>query len=166
MDQRRRPPSAVPRASVSCFLFMLASLFVLHAQAPVPFIIPPPILSLLTSIHLCGECLCRYGWGNWDKIRACILASPRFIFDYYLRSLSESALAKHCEQLMKSAEKYLQVGFWETQVVLGGGGSLCTPLICHRQISPWLYLGIARLREPDWIPCYEVVLIGWPSSID
>lgn len=52
----------------------------------------------------------RCGWGNWDKVRECILASPRFAFDYYLRSLSESALGKHCEQLMKSAEKYLQVG--------------------------------------------------------
>ncbi|CAN0507751.1 unnamed protein product, partial [Scytosiphon promiscuus] len=45
------------------------------------------------------------GWGNWHKVRACILASPRFTFDYYLRSLPESALGKHCEQLMKSSEK-------------------------------------------------------------
>lgn len=51
----------------------------------------------------------RCGWGNWDKVRECILACPRFAFDYYLRSLSESALGKHCEQLMKSSEKYLQV---------------------------------------------------------
>lgn len=51
----------------------------------------------------------RCGWGNWHKVRACILASPRFTFDYYLRSLSETALGKHCEQLMKSSEKYLQV---------------------------------------------------------
>ncbi|CAM9622639.1 unnamed protein product, partial [Hapterophycus canaliculatus] len=51
----------------------------------------------------------RCGWGNWHKVRACILASPRFAFDYYLRSLSETALGKHCEQLMKSSEKYRQV---------------------------------------------------------
>ncbi|CAM9998597.1 unnamed protein product, partial [Ectocarpus sp. 8 AP-2014] len=56
---------------------------------------------LLCLTHLCG-------WGNWRKVRACILASPRFTFDYYLRSLSETALGKHCEQLMKSSEKYLQ----------------------------------------------------------
>lgn len=42
-------------------------------------------------------------------MRECILASPRFAFDYYLRSLPESALGKHCEQLMKSSEKYLLV---------------------------------------------------------
>lgn len=51
----------------------------------------------------------RCGWGNWGKVRASILAAPRFTFDYYLRSLSESALGKHCEQLMKASEKYLQV---------------------------------------------------------
>eukprot|EP00752_Nemacystus_decipiens_P001789 g1728.t2 len=56
---------------------------------------------LLCLTHLCG-------WGNWHKVRACILASPRFTFDYYLRSLSETALGKHCEQLMKSSDKYLQ----------------------------------------------------------
>lgn len=49
------------------------------------------------------------GWGNWRKVRASILASPRFTFDYYLRSLSEGALGKHCEQLLKSSEKYLAV---------------------------------------------------------
>lgn len=38
-----------------------------------------------------------------------MLASPRFAYDYYLRSLSETALGKHCEQLMKSSERYLQV---------------------------------------------------------
>lgn len=51
----------------------------------------------------------RCGWGNWHKVRACILACPRFTFDYYLRSLPESALGKHCEQLLKSSEKYLLV---------------------------------------------------------
>ena len=69
----------------------------------------------------------RCGWGNWHKVRACILASPRFTFDYYLRSLSETALGKHCEQLMKSSEKYLQV----TEADSGRkycGSDVCRPI--------------------------------------
>lgn len=73
---------------------------------------PSPFLARALVAELCGHDRAvtgRCGWGNWHKVRACILASPRFAFDYYLRSLSETALGKHCEQLMKSSEKYRQV---------------------------------------------------------
>lgn len=67
--------------------------------------------------HFRWGCL-RCGWGNWHKVRACILASPRFTFDYYLRSLSETALGKHCEQLMKSSEKYLLVSECQPNILV------------------------------------------------
>lgn len=79
------------------------------------FVTCSPVLSAARHLNILPHVMIfrlachRCGWGNWHKVRAAILASPRFTFDYYLRSLSETALGKHCEQLMKSSEKYLVV---------------------------------------------------------
>ncbi|CAM9485755.1 unnamed protein product, partial [Hapterophycus canaliculatus] len=47
----------------------------------------------------------KYGYGNWDLVKAAIRRSDRFRFDYFLRSCSADALGKRCEALMKAAEK-------------------------------------------------------------
>ncbi|CAM9388149.1 unnamed protein product, partial [Laminaria digitata] len=47
----------------------------------------------------------KYGYGNWDQVKAAIRRSDRFRFDYFLRSCSADALGKRCEALMKAAEK-------------------------------------------------------------
>jgi len=51
----------------------------------------------------------KYGYGNWNAVKMAIRRSPEFRFDYYLRSLPTEAVGKRCEQLMKAAEKEIEL---------------------------------------------------------
>jgi len=51
----------------------------------------------------------KFGYGQWEAIKLAIRRSPAFRFDYFLRSLPIEALGKRCEQLMKAAEREVEV---------------------------------------------------------
>jgi len=51
----------------------------------------------------------KYGYGQWDAVKMAIRRSPEFRFDYYLRSLPTEVIGKRCEQLMKAAEKDVEL---------------------------------------------------------
>ncbi|CAM9180317.1 unnamed protein product, partial [Phaeothamnion confervicola] len=68
-----------------------------HAQAAGKF-----------NVHEDRYLLClahKFGYGNWDQVKAAIRRSDRFRFDYFLRSCNAADLGKRCEALMKAAEK-------------------------------------------------------------
>ena len=50
-------------------------------------------------------CLSQYGVGQWGAIKMAIRRSPKFRFDYYLRSLPLEMIARRCEHLMRLALK-------------------------------------------------------------
>lgn len=51
----------------------------------------------------------KYGYGQWDAVKMAIRRSPEFRFDYYLRSLQVDVIGRRCEQLMKAAEKEIEI---------------------------------------------------------
>lgn len=53
--------------------------------------------------------LCQFGFGHWQAIRLAIRRSPAFRFDYFLRCLPVELLQRRCEQLMKAAEKEVEL---------------------------------------------------------
>mmetsp|Transcript_24578 Transcript_24578/g.50608 ORF Transcript_24578/g.50608 Transcript_24578/m.50608 type:complete len:1255 (-) Transcript_24578:97-3861(-) len=57
----------------------------------------------------------KYGYGQWEAIKFAIRRSSQFRFDYFLKSLPPEAIGRRCEQLMKAAEK--EVDMMEKQAI-------------------------------------------------
>lgn len=51
----------------------------------------------------------KYGYGQWYAIRYALRRHGNFRFDYFLRSLPVEQLGRRCEQLMKAAEKEVEL---------------------------------------------------------
>lgn len=51
----------------------------------------------------------KYGYGQWEAIKFAIRRSSAFRFDYFLKSLPIDAIGRRCEQLMKFAEKEVEI---------------------------------------------------------
>lgn len=50
----------------------------------------------------------KYGYGQWGAVKMAVRRSPKFRFDYFLRSLPMEVLGRRCEQLMRAAEKEVE----------------------------------------------------------
>jgi SLIDE len=50
----------------------------------------------------------QYGYGQWGAIKMGIRRSPKFRFDYFLRSLPVELIARRCEHLMRAALKEVE----------------------------------------------------------
>ncbi len=51
----------------------------------------------------------KYGYGQWDAVKMAIRRNPDIRFDYFLRSLPVELIGRRCEQLMKAAEKEIEL---------------------------------------------------------
>lgn len=51
----------------------------------------------------------KYGYGQWEAIKFAIRRSAAFRFDYFLKSLPIDAIGRRCEQLMRFAEKEVEI---------------------------------------------------------
>jgi len=51
----------------------------------------------------------KFGYGQWEAIKFAIRRSSNFRFDYFLKSLPPDALGRRCEQLMRAAEKEIDM---------------------------------------------------------
>jgi SWI/SNF-related matrix-associated actin-dependent regulator of chromatin subfamily A member 5 len=52
--------------------------------------------------------LFQYGYGQWAAIKMAIRRSPKFRFDYFLRSLPIDMIGRRCEHLMRAALKEVE----------------------------------------------------------
>jgi SWI/SNF-related matrix-associated actin-dependent regulator of chromatin subfamily A member 5 len=50
----------------------------------------------------------QYGYGEWGAVKMAIRRSPKFRFDYFLRSLPVDVLGRRCEHLMRVAAKEIE----------------------------------------------------------
>lgn len=50
----------------------------------------------------------KFGFGQWEAVKMAIRRSPKFRFDYFMRSLPIDVLGRRCEHLMRSAEKEVE----------------------------------------------------------
>eukprot|EP00934_Nitzschia_sp_Nitz4_P004538 Nitzschia sp. Nitz4//scaffold162_size51285//15820//20464//NITZ4_006968-RA/size51285-processed-gene-0.20-mRNA-1//1//CDS//3329537970//4528//frame0 len=50
----------------------------------------------------------KYGYGEWGAVKMAIRRSPKFRFDYFLRSLPVDVLGRRCEHLMRAAVKEVE----------------------------------------------------------
>ncbi|KAG7359848.1 SNF2-related protein [Nitzschia inconspicua] len=50
----------------------------------------------------------KYGYGQWAAIKMAIRRSPKFRFDYFLRSLPIDMIGRRCEHLMRAALKEVE----------------------------------------------------------
>jgi SWI/SNF-related matrix-associated actin-dependent regulator of chromatin subfamily A member 5 len=50
----------------------------------------------------------KYGYGQWGAVKMAVRRSPKFRFDYFLRSLPMEVLGRRCEHLMRAAEKEVE----------------------------------------------------------
>jgi len=50
----------------------------------------------------------KYGYGQWGAIKMAIRRSPKFRFDYFLRSLPLDMIGRRCEHLMRAAMKEVE----------------------------------------------------------
>ncbi|CAJ1954328.1 unnamed protein product [Cylindrotheca closterium] len=50
----------------------------------------------------------KFGYGQWGAVKMAIRRSPKFRFDYFMRSLPMDVLGRRCEHLMRAAEKEVE----------------------------------------------------------
>jgi SWI/SNF-related matrix-associated actin-dependent regulator of chromatin subfamily A member 5 len=50
----------------------------------------------------------KYGYGEWGAIKMAVRRSPKFRFDYFIRSLPIDVIGRRCEHLMRAAEKEVE----------------------------------------------------------
>lgn len=50
----------------------------------------------------------QYGYGEWGAVKMAIRRSPKFRFDYFLRSLPVDVLGRRCEHLMRASVKEVE----------------------------------------------------------
>ncbi len=68
-------------------------------------------LFLVWQVHECG-------YGNWEMVRARVLESEYFMFDWFIRSRSSLEIQKRCDLLVKYIMKEYNTGGKK----IGGGG--------------------------------------------
>jgi hypothetical protein len=57
--------------------------------------------------HFCSF-LFQYGYAQWGAVKMAVRRSPKFRFDYFLRSVPIDILGRRCEHLMRAAVKEVE----------------------------------------------------------
>lgn len=52
--------------------------------------------------------LLQFGYGEWGAVKMAVRRSPKFRFDYFMRSLPVDVLGRRCEHLMRAAVKEVE----------------------------------------------------------